>query len=140
MYGAIGNCIEPTMMLGESTNTVEFIKFLKQVLDNLKPGSSKPYLVIDNASSHINSEARQFIAEHFFPLNVVQYSCQFNSIEHLWARVKQNLRRLILDYPEEIDEDTWRNLVHESWHMISPSVFEAMTTANRSYLSDLLEA
>ena len=88
MYGAIGNCIEPTMMLGESTNTVEFIKFLKQVLENLKPESSKPYLVIDNASSHINSEARQFIAENFFPLNVVQYSCQFNSIEHLWARMK----------------------------------------------------
>ena len=39
IYGAIGHCLtKPAMMLGESTNSTDFLKFLELVVSNLKPG------------------------------------------------------------------------------------------------------
>jgi transposase len=89
------------MMLGESTNAEEFVEFLKLVTENLKPEyqKRKPYLVIDNASAHTKSESKQAIADSFIPMNVPPYSCQFNSIEHLWAVLKHNIRKMLFEAP-----------------------------------------
>ena len=59
------------------------------------------------------------------------YSCQFNSIEHLWSVLKENIKKLLFSYPEHIDEPTWRDMVYAAWHQIEPRVFAAMVGSNR---------
>ena len=133
VFGAIGAClVEPVMMLGDrGTNAEDFVKFLKLVVAQIAPGSQKPYLVIDNASAHLGPDAKEFISKHFVPFNVPAYSCQFNSIEHLWSVLKANIKKLLFSYPEHIDEQTWRDMIYAAWFQIEPSVFEAMVGSNR---------
>ena len=68
------------------------------------------------------------------------YSCQFNSIEHLWSVLKANIKKLLFSHPEEVDEATWRDMICAAWFQIEPRVFAAMAESNRQYVSDLLDA
>ena len=58
-FGAIGNClVQPVYMTADSTNIVDFIRFLHLIRDNLKPDlQNKPFLLFDMHSAHLNSES-----------------------------------------------------------------------------------
>ena len=60
VFGAIGACLkEPVMMLGDKgTNAADFVKFLELVVAQIVPGSRRPYLVIDNASAHMETSSK----------------------------------------------------------------------------------
>ena len=81
VYGAIGSCLkEPVMMLGSSTNAVEFQKFLILVVEQFQSEKTRPWLVIDNHNAHLDPASRRLIEEHFHPFNIPAYSSRFNSI------------------------------------------------------------
>ena len=75
VYGAIGSCLkEPVMMLGSSTNAVEFQKFLLLVVEQFQSEKTRPWLVIDNHNAHLDPASRRLIEEHFHPFNIPAYS------------------------------------------------------------------
>lgn len=58
-YGAIGTCLtEPTYMLADSTNIIDFVQFLHLLRANLRPGiTKKPFLLFDMHAAHLNAES-----------------------------------------------------------------------------------
>ena len=65
-------------------------------------GEGKPYLVYDNHKSHLVEENAEFIDENFIPLRLPAYSCEFNSIETLWAHLKHKFKLEIVEHLEKI--------------------------------------
>jgi len=92
LYGAIGACLaRPVFYVGQSTNKVDFVKFLEQVKAAL--GDIRPVLVYDNHPSHIKPLAvREYIHSNFSPLRLPTYSCEFNSIEKVWSQLKAKFK------------------------------------------------
>lgn len=89
LFGAIGSSLsKPVFMTAVSTNKDAFFEFMKLVVQNLLPGRSKPYLVHDGHRSHYAVISRELIEANFTRLPMPSYSCQFNSIEMLWANIK----------------------------------------------------
>lgn len=89
LFGAIGTCLsKPVFMTGSSTNSVEFRQFIVELIRHLPRGGPKPYLVHDGARAHYANISKALIETNFHRLAMPPYSCQFNSIERLWAHIK----------------------------------------------------
>ena len=113
IYGAIGLCLQkPVFELGLSTNIAEFKSFLQKLQQSVKPGVEKPYLLLDNHSAHRSREQEPFLSENFTVLFIPPYSCQFNSIEWVWGRLKSIFRRRFAQAVGNINTDEqFRNYV-----------------------------
>ena len=97
VFGAISPHLRaPVWYLGRSTNAEDFCKFLDKVKAQLKYHVEKPVLIYDGASAHIASTARMKLSQHFKPLKMPPYSCDFNSIEAVWSVAKSNFAKLCL--------------------------------------------
>lgn len=94
LYGAIGTCIDKAVfMTGRSTNTEEFVQFLKKIVAEKKPTDKLPYFVYDNAPAHISNLAKPILQESFQAIPLPPYSCQLNSIETLWSHIKRRFKQ-----------------------------------------------
>jgi len=81
----------PVFYVGQSTNKNDFLKFLELV--KIEIGDIRPVLVYDNHPSHIKPKiVRDYIQEHFTPLRLPTYSCEFNSIEKVWSQLKAKFK------------------------------------------------
>ena len=98
--------------LGESTNKVEFRAFLEKVHAQLKPGVVKPVIVLDNHSAHRSKDQEPWLSDHFTVHFMPPYSCQFNSIEWVWGRLKETFKRRFAQAVGNINtSDEFRNYV-----------------------------
>jgi hypothetical protein len=91
LFGAIGSGLRtPLFICYDSCNGTTVRDFLNQVLENLAEPGKIVYLVLDNLSAHKPYEAvyRDEIKFLFYP----PYSCRFNSVETLWAHVKNRFK------------------------------------------------
>jgi len=79
-------------MTGKSTNIQEFTAFIQRVIAAFKNPEDKPYLVLDNHSSHKSLQVRRLLEAHFKVCFIPTQSCELNSIESLWALLKKNFR------------------------------------------------
>ena len=82
-------------MHGESTNALEFKLFIEELAANKVDPTVKPFMVLDNHTSHTSDIVMPTLLKHFQPLFQPTYSCKFNSIETLWAIVKKQFRAQI---------------------------------------------
>ena len=100
LYGAIGHCLkEPVFMLGKSTNKEEFQTFIEKVVAAKVNPRQKPLLVIDNHAAHKSTAVKQLLQKHFVVFYMPAQSCEFNSIEHLWADIKRRFRQSLAEKP-----------------------------------------
>ena len=95
MFGAIGSNLKSVFHVADSTNRVDFQLFFSKIVAWV--GTEKPFLVYDNHSAHLTIENREYISQHFRQLKMPPYSCQFNSIETLWAHLKRIFRDLDME-------------------------------------------
>ena len=66
-------------------------------------GVQAPFLLLDGASSHTAEHIKQKLAEAEIPvLQLPAYSPNLNLIEHIWAWIKNQLRRM--HWIETIDQ------------------------------------
>ena len=88
-------------MIGRSTNTHEFVSFLRQLRGkiDLSDGRLETHIVLDNHSAHRAQVVSEYIAQdtadtgHRFILDFQPpYSCQFNVQETVWSLVKRRFR------------------------------------------------
>lgn len=85
VFGAIGSCIRGNgvFMLADSTNAVDFVKFLELIKRRLKSPynkKTKPVILLDNAAAHREREsATPTLNRLFVPFFMPPYSCTFNS-------------------------------------------------------------
>ena len=78
VFGAIGNCLrKPVYHLDKGVGYEQYIRFLKKVIKELRPGE-RPILLYDGAPGHRKLESQALMNEHFYPLPNVPYSCAFN--------------------------------------------------------------
>ena len=69
-------------MLAESTNALEFVKFLKMIKRSMrtKYKKMKPVIVLDNAAAHKQrNDATPELLKSFTPFFMPPYSCTLNS-------------------------------------------------------------
>lgn len=100
LYGAISSYGPPVYYTAESTNTRDFNKFLEKVikeyrLDSCADEQMKPYIVYDNHTAHRATVNEAYIELYFNKLRLPIYSCEFNSIETLWAHIKRLYKHAI---------------------------------------------
>ena len=112
VFGAIGNCLErPVFGIYDRNNKVNFIKFMKKVRSKLKlpyrreRNPIKPFLVLDNASSHRANDSTRYIETHFRPLFMVPYSSPVNSIERVWNLSKRAYEKQAMLNRHELNEE-----------------------------------
>jgi len=138
VFGAIGIAL-PGMVfqLAKSTNTDDFIRFLKFLRS--KSGVSRDktlYLVIDNHSAHKSERAldameRLSFREVFMPT----YSPEFNCIETLWGVTKKRVREKLLHSTHELDKADFNALLKNVHRKVDWDLCDKIaTTANRDYI------
>ena len=94
------------MTKAKSTNRVDVLEHFKELKRNLRSNLSKPYVIMDNCKSHHSPEVVEYLNSNFRPLFLPSYSPEFNSIECLWAIVKENFKRKLVDNPlEQLSKD-----------------------------------
>ena len=97
VFGAISPHLrQPVWYLGRSTNSVDFCRFLDEIRGQLKYHVEKPVLLYDGASAHTSRVSQQKLRDHFKGLQPPPHSCEFNSIEAVWAIAKRNFAKLLL--------------------------------------------
>ena len=100
---AIGNCLTVPYvhLIRGTTNQVFFLEFLRLLTEHIDwnklEDHKKPYLIHDGHTAHRTAEVVSYMRLHFRPLRIPRYSCQFNSIEHLFGFVKTVYRKINLD-------------------------------------------
>ena len=115
VFGAISaSLIKPVFMLGQSTNSLEVLEFMKKLRAsmNLTP-QSKIYIVLDNARAHITKALKEYCSSHFIDLIFMPgYSPEFNAIEALWGVIKGRFKyKLAHSKGELLDVDSFKSLV-----------------------------
>ena len=99
MIGAISEQLsKPLFMLAKSTNSEEFMAFLKQLRRRFSSQKDRViHLVLDNAAAHHNNfvkllAARLKIEMMFLPA----YTPELNPIEALWGIIKRDFRKRLM--------------------------------------------
>ena len=63
------------------------------------------------------------------------YSCEFNSIEHCWGRMKEKFKRRFAQAVHNVKSDSdFKQLVELIISQIPEETYRAFVTANRKYL------
>ena len=141
-HTAIGNCLqEPCVyLIGEKTRQEEFIKFIQLLESKLRVGP-KPYLILDNHSAHKTQASVNAMRFNFKTIRIPKYSCQFNSIEHLFGVIKQYFRKLLLDHciqNRKQDLNDLYNCVRLTMYSVDQNLADSMLNSNRKYIQELL--
>lgn len=137
VYGAIGNCVKNKFCfdLAESTNKVDFVKFLKTLRANLDvKKQQKVYMILDNHSAHHSHVAKDaFVANNFIPEFLPTCSSQLNSVERVWAKYKLVFARIVA-------ENTMKNpYINEPIHL-RPMVLQALKKVKEEMTENILFA
>lgn len=135
LFGAISNCFDgAVMMVGDATNTAEFCRFLEMLIDKV-PANVRPHLVIDNHIAHRSKKATDIMSEHFELLWLPVNSCQFNSIERLWADIKRRFRQHICQLVGRVkcQQDLVEAVQMVAWRT-PDSIVRQLLTSNRQYM------
>ena len=140
LYGAIGECLKhPVFTTGESTNAIDFTKFLRDVVASFRNEADRPHLVIDNHSAHHSKLIDNLLRDHFTVTYLPTYSCQFNSIETLWSVIKKQFRKQVGIRVRQITQQCHLNqLVLDVAVRIPQRLVNNICRANRSYLLNQL--
>ena len=145
VFGAIGNCLtKPVFAVYDRNNKVNFIKFMKRVRQSLKiefrreRNPIKPFLVLDNASSHRANDSVRYLETHFRPLFMVPYSSPANSIERVWNLSKRAYEKKAMVLRHELNEQQFRDMVREVLNSLPPEKVNACITSNRAHLASNL--
>lgn len=93
VFGAIGESIGGGLfMTAKSTNTDDCLKFVRLLIDRLRPREIRPYIVLDNHSAHKTKVVKDLLDSHFNVLYLPVASSEFNSIERAWAVGKRTFK------------------------------------------------
>ena len=94
LYGAIGNCLKtPSVFtVDQGTTIVGFTRFIETLVQQKIQIDSRPYLILDNHSAHRSKKLTELLTANFKVLWMPPYSCEFNSIERLWAYIKRSFK------------------------------------------------
>jgi transposase len=138
LYGAIGNCLtRPQFMTAASTSIDNTEQFLHRLTLSIKTqeGAGKPLLVIDNHSAHRSLKIRGLLAENFDVLWLPTQSSPFNSIESLWAFLKNKFRSQVATQTENLStQEKLTNFITELVQSVPDSCCQKFLSANRAYL------
>ena len=126
VIGAISEQLsKPLFMLAKSTNSEEFMTFLKQLRGRFSSQKDRViHLVLDNAAAHHNNfvkllAARLKIELMFLPA----YTPELNPIEALWGIIKRDFRkRLMMTKHIVKQQPEFRQLLQDSLDAIKPEV------------------
>jgi transposase len=143
VIGAISEQLsKPLFMLAKSTNSEEFMAFLKQLRSRFSSQKDRViHLVLDNAAAHHNNfvkllAARLKIEMMFLPA----YTPELNPIEALWGIIKRDFRkRLMMTKHIVKQQPEFRQLLQDSLDAITPEVQQrAAKTNHRGYMYKVL--
>ena len=129
-------------MQGSSTRQDFVVKFLTRLRKFVKyPSETTLHIVIDNHRAHYTNAVKQAcvhlnIRLHFMP----SYSPEFNSIEALWGKVKQNIKhRLALNKYTLLGQEEFQKMLAE---VLSTVTYDIQANAaklnNRAFLHRIL--
>jgi hypothetical protein len=96
---------------------------------------------MDNHPAHKTPQSLALLRElKFEPLFFPSYSCEFNSVEHVWALCKQKLRLLLAENVRAmtIDELTFDRFV-QSALTHPPATFFGLIQANRKFMEQMFK-
>lgn len=99
------------------------------------------YLVLDNHPAHKTQQSFALMrALKFEPLLLPTYSCEFNSVEHVWALCKKKLRSLLAENVRAmtIDALTFDRFV-QSALTHPPETFFGLIQANRKFMEQMFK-
>ena len=139
VFGAIGTCIPPTFMLADSTNYHDYYKFVRLVAGKVPADIRKPLWFFDGHPSHARKDSKTFAAKYFRLIQCVPYTCEFNSVESVWALFKRDIRKRLLLHPEDLDQFTFNEMVMTSLHSIPHPTINGVLKSNRRFLRGLLQ-
>ena len=144
VFGAIGTALKNNMFceLYNTTNGENFCKFLPLLKANLRNQYSKRkvYLCIDNHVGHRSKKSLKVMKElDFVPLFLPSYSSYFNSVEHLWALLKQHFKKLLCVQNTHLTYVQFKALVRKTLPLVSEEKAGNICYANRKYLCEQLQ-
>ena len=137
LYGAIGQCVQAgfAFMTAEKTVIQSFLDFI-EVLKSQLLTNERPILVLDQHRAHTSPKVRPLLEASFRVLWVPVSSCEFNSIEWLWAHIKRRFRKTLTQKVRAIKEQT--DLIAEvdtAAEQVPQRVATQMLGANRKYIA-----
>ena len=140
--GSVGNCLKQRFYgeIHSSTNKVDVEKYFLSLKDQLST-NCRPWLVLDNAAAHHAHSVKKVLKRYFRPLFLPAYSCQFNSVELLWALLKRKVvsAHTNLMFRREANVEHMRALVQLTCDdEIGLDVYTNLLGANRKYLNSFL--
>ena len=128
--------------LHSTTNGANFQKFLQHLKSRLRNAYSRKrvYLVLDNHTAHATKLSAKLMADlNFYPLFLPAYTSYFNSVENLWALLKQHFMRFMCIQKTHLSHDQFSDLIRQSIALVPPDMAANLYFANRKYLCEQLQ-
>lgn len=150
LYAAISsNALNSPVYLKvrKTTNQIDYRRFVIKIAGSLKPGliNMKPFLLFDGHSSHLTKATSIVINRYFIPLRQVPHSCQFNVVESLFAKVKDNLMRLLTldsmtrEGNTRMDHDQFDAIIDRALYMVGNNSIKGIMKSNRKAIATHLQ-
>ena len=142
--GSLGNCIRGHFFgeIRKSTNKVDVAEYFLKLKDSLST-RCKPYVILDNAAAHHAHSVKRILKRYFRPMFLPAYSCRFNSIELLWACIKQKVlaAHTQMMFKRESSVEHMKMLVTLTCdEEISAEIFTKILRANKKYINSFLSS
>ena len=123
-----------------SSNTVSFIKYLLTQFDPDALQEKKLVLVLDNHRAHHSNAVRDLTeGKNIEILFLPPYSCRLNSIETVWAQVKQKWAKLVLTKMGKLTVEEGKEELKEICFKIQHSRLDRLYVANNKAVLEALE-
>jgi transposase len=126
VIGAISEHLaSPLFMLAKSTNSEDFMAFLKQLRNRFSYCKSTTiHLVLDNAAAHHNNFVKLLAAKLKIELMFLPaYTPELNPIEALWGIIKRDFKQRLMQTKHIVKEQPqFRELLQASLDAITPEV------------------
>ena len=129
--------------VAKSTNNEDFLAFAKILVAALPARAHyarKPVLVMDNHKSHYNRVTVRLLKQHVHILYTPPSSCEFNSIETAFSKIKQAYKKRItkIAIRRDYDMDSARACLDVACDEVTPAMQRRLCHANRTYLNVFL--
>jgi transposase len=138
LYRAIGRSLRHgrAFMIGTSMNNADTRAFFRLLAREKRDPDAKPFVVMDNHVSHRSQKTQPTIRRHFTPFRQPKYSCQFNSIETLWAKIKAQYNRRVtrLALKRNYTVDDCKALVRLICDELQPGLVDNVLRANQAFI------
>jgi transposase len=125
-------------MTTRSTNQEDFLVFLVKIVQGLKRGIKRPYLVLDNHTAHRTKRVKELLSQHFNVLYLPVASSEFNSVERVWSVIKQRYMKMAAAATVQTQEDLAK-IVEETLAGISAPLCRKLAGSNRETMRRTLE-